>query len=63
MEDKRKIRFLHLLDGSMLISEDWKIVPYHENGEMSAVIWFAHININGEIMKRIHRNAVKEIEY
>lgn len=39
-----------------------KIVPYHENGEMATVVWFA-IYHNDKIIGRINGKHVIEIIY
>jgi len=55
-------------DGWIYISDisTWfditKIVPYYENGEMAAVVWFA-LYRNDKIIGRINGRHVIEIKY
>ena len=39
-----------------------KIVPYHENGEMASVVWFAIIK-NDIITSRVNSKYVQSIDY
>ena len=68
MEDKREIGRIeiftqHSMDIVSYTSRDnFKIIPYHENGEMAAVVWFA-IEKNGEIISRVNSKYVQVIDY
>jgi hypothetical protein len=66
IEDKRPIKKLFFGDPEeTLVAGKYgieKIVPYHENGEMAPVVWFA-VYKNGEILSRFNSAQVEGIEY
>lgn len=39
-----------------------KIVPYHENGEMSPVVWFAVLK-NDKVVSRVNSKYVQCVDY
>lgn len=70
IEDKREITRIELFSyySSDIVSytsskeKGIKIVPYHENGELAPVIWFAIIK-NEDIVARINSKYVQIIGY
>ena len=68
IEDKREIIRIELFTyySSDIVSytsrENFKIIPYHENGEMAPIVWFA-IERDGKIVSRVNSKYVQVIEY
>ena len=68
IEDKREITGLLTMNGWTYLSDSGmsfdvtKIVPYHENGQMAPIVWFALYN-NEKIIGRINGGHVIEIKY
>lgn len=63
MEDERQIKSIHLAQEGIFIGLDVDaIVPYYENGEMAAVIWFA-IYSGDKIVRRVNGKFVESVVY
>ena len=71
IQDKRKIKSIHLAQEGIFVNSwiarevGWwveEIVPYHENGEMAPVIWFA-IYSGGKIVRRVNGAFVESVAY
>jgi len=63
IEDKREIKSIHTThEGYFIGFANTKIVPYHENGEMASVVWFA-IYEGEKIIRRVNGSLVESIVY
>jgi len=64
MDDARVIKSIHLADEGIFIGGSGveSIIPYHEDGEMSPVVWFA-IYMRGEIKRRVNGKFVESVVY
>ena len=63
IEDERPIMALHTEGESFFVDKKiTAIVPYHENGEMAPVVWFA-IYMNEKILNRVNSKFVTTVRY
>ena len=62
MEDGREIVSLNVGQETTYAGLG-KITPYHENGEMAAVVWFAVYDKDNQLIRRINGSHVESIKY
>lgn len=63
MSDEKRIKLLVLDDGTLIENyPDMSIIPYDENGQMAAVVWF-RVEKNGDVTQRINGAYVQQIIY
>ena len=65
IDDKRPIKRIHFPDGGSIgVNRQCieKIEPYHENGQMAPILWFA-IYKKGKIFQRLNSAHIEGIEY
>lgn len=63
IEDLRIIDRLGTASGHYYHRSNFRIIPYHENGEMSHIIWFMLIDKQDNIKVRINSKHVEFVEY
>jgi len=63
IEDIRVIDSILTVSGGYFNRDKYRIVPYHENGEMSHIVWFALIDKKDNVKFRINSKHVESVEY
>jgi len=66
MSEERRIKMLVLGDGTMIQNcPEMRIIPYEENGQMAAVVWFkvAEVGLHTVVTQRINSAYVQQIIY
>lgn len=63
IQDEREIAYIRTTSGNTFSYTDYKIIPYHENGEMAPVIWFAIVDEDGNTEFRINGKYVEILRY